>query len=119
MTGKAKSTGRTKKAASRTPRKRSTVGASIIKGLEQAIAWSRGENNNVRVTLVHVKCGRTRGSDEDGTQPGAVRDQVRLPAGHVAELGTGPVAPGCTNAGVARCDREAPEAVEDVLRKAS
>jgi hypothetical protein len=43
-----------KTAAKRLPKKRSTVGASIITGLEQAIAWSRGENHNVRVTLVHV-----------------------------------------------------------------
>ena len=34
--------------------KRSTVGSSIIKGLEQAIAWSRGDNKHVHVTLVHV-----------------------------------------------------------------
>ena len=36
------------------PRKNQTVGESIIKGLEQAIAWTRGENDDVRVTLVHV-----------------------------------------------------------------
>src|SRR5271165_971313 len=35
-------------------RKRQTVGDSIIKGLKQAIAWSKGENEDVRVTLVHV-----------------------------------------------------------------
>jgi hypothetical protein len=31
-----------------------TVGESIIQGLKEAIAWSKGENDNVRVTLVHV-----------------------------------------------------------------
>jgi putative transcriptional regulator len=35
-------------------RKRPTAGARIIEGLEQAIAWTRGKNDNVRVTLVHV-----------------------------------------------------------------
>ena len=35
-------------------RKRETVGESIIEGLKQAIAWTRGENYDVRVTLVHV-----------------------------------------------------------------
>src|SRR5262245_45806057 len=35
-------------------RKTRTVGESIIEGLEQAIEWTRGENDNVRVTLVHV-----------------------------------------------------------------
>jgi hypothetical protein len=43
-----------KKTAGRVQKKRSTVGASIIKGLEQAITWTRGENEDVRVTLVHV-----------------------------------------------------------------
>jgi putative transcriptional regulator len=36
------------------PRKRQSVGESIVEGLKEAIAWSRGENANVRVTLVHV-----------------------------------------------------------------
>ena len=29
-----------------------TVGARIIEGLEQAIAWTKGEDDRVRVTLV-------------------------------------------------------------------
>ena len=43
-----------KKTARRVSKKRSSVGASIIRGLEQAIAWTRGENDDVRVTLVRV-----------------------------------------------------------------
>ena len=43
----AKKTGRTRK-----PR---TVGQSIIQGLQEAIAWTKGENDNVRVTL-HRPC---------------------------------------------------------------
>jgi hypothetical protein len=39
---------RAKGAASR-PRKGQTVGESIIAGLEQAIVWTRGENDNVRL----------------------------------------------------------------------
>ena len=35
-------------------RKRETVGESIIEGLKQAIAWTRGENDDVRVTLVQA-----------------------------------------------------------------
>ena len=31
-----------------------TVGERIVEGLEQPIAWTRGEDDNVRVTLVHV-----------------------------------------------------------------
>jgi hypothetical protein len=33
-------------------RKRQTVGKSIIQGLKEAIAWTNGQNDNVRVTLV-------------------------------------------------------------------
>jgi hypothetical protein len=33
-------------------KKRSTVGARIVEGLEQAIAWSRGENVRARVTQI-------------------------------------------------------------------
>src|ERR1700684_3623058 len=42
------------KRAARIPMKRPTVGARIVEGRELAIAWTRGENDNVRVTLVHV-----------------------------------------------------------------
>ena len=34
--------------------KRPTVGARIIEGLEQAIAWTKGEDVRVRATLVDV-----------------------------------------------------------------
>jgi putative transcriptional regulator len=48
-------TAKTRKAAkSRGVRRRPTVGARIIEGLEQAVAWTRGENDRVRVTLVQV-----------------------------------------------------------------
>ncbi len=33
---------------------RSTVGRRIVQGLEQAVAWTRGNNDRVRVTLVQV-----------------------------------------------------------------
>src|SRR5882672_11346185 len=36
------------------PRKRASVGGRIIEGLEQAIAWTRGEATGARVTLVKV-----------------------------------------------------------------
>lgn len=38
----------------RAVKKRPTVGKRIIEGLEQAVAWTRGENDRVRVTLVQV-----------------------------------------------------------------
>lgn len=35
-------------------RKRQMVGESIIEGLKEAIAWTRGKNSDVRITLVQV-----------------------------------------------------------------
>jgi putative transcriptional regulator len=47
---------RAKSAVKKTTRARKpqTVGESIIQGLKQAIAWTKGENDKMRVTLVHV-----------------------------------------------------------------
>ncbi|MBI1787434.1 MAG: hypothetical protein HYR60_07780 [Acidobacteria bacterium] len=50
-----KTRSKVKKAAKgRLARKRPTVGERIIEGLEQAVAWTRGENDRIRVTIVHV-----------------------------------------------------------------
>ena len=38
----------------RKDRKPRTVGESVIQGLKEAIAWTKGENDNVRVTVVEV-----------------------------------------------------------------
>ncbi len=35
-------------------RRRQSPGQSIIQGLKEAIAWTKGENDNVRVNLVRV-----------------------------------------------------------------
>lgn len=42
------------KAPARAPKERPTAGSRIIEGLEQAIAWTRGENDDLRVTVVRV-----------------------------------------------------------------
>jgi putative transcriptional regulator len=44
----------TLKVKPRAVKPRSTVGRRIIQGLEQAVAWTRGNNDRVRVTLVQV-----------------------------------------------------------------
>lgn len=38
----------------RAAERRPTVGKRILEGLEEAIAWTRGENDRVRVTVVHA-----------------------------------------------------------------
>ncbi len=58
---KQKTPGPVPKAVARAPRSQ-TVGESIIQGLEEAIAWTKGENNRVQVTLVEVPrstCGKS------------------------------------------------------------
>jgi putative transcriptional regulator len=117
---KSKTKGTAKKAVARVPKKRSTVGASIIKGLEQAIAWSRGEATNARVTLVHVPNVDVR----------AVRTKMRLSQAQFAtKFGFPPATLRNWEQGRARPDAPTrvllaviakhPEAVEDVLQKAS
>jgi putative transcriptional regulator len=120
MNTKTKARPPAKTAAKRTPKKRSTLGASIITGLEQAIAWSRGENHNVRVTLVHVPNVDVR----------EVRIKMGLSQAQFAtKFGFPPATLRNWEQGRARPDAPArvllaviakhPEAVEDVLRRAS
>ncbi len=102
------------------PRKNQTVDQSIIAGLEQAIAWTRGENDDVRVTLVHVPEVDVR----------EVRTKMRLSQAQFAtKFGFPPATLRNWEQGRARPDAPTrvllaviakhPEAVEDVLRRAS
>jgi putative transcriptional regulator len=108
------------KTAVRVPKKRQTAGERIIAGLEQAIAWTRGENDNVRVTLVRVPEIDVRG----------VRTKMRLSQAQFAtKFGFSPATLRNWEQGRSRPDAPTrvllaviakhPEAVEDVLRKAS
>ena len=101
------------------PRRPQTVGASIIRGLKEAIAWTKGENDNVRVTLVHVPEVDVR----------AVRLKMGLSQAHFAtRFGLPPATLRNWEQGRSRPDAPTrvllaviakhPEAVEDVLRKA-
>ncbi|HXK07828.1 MAG TPA: helix-turn-helix domain-containing protein [Verrucomicrobiae bacterium] len=105
--------------SARTPKKRPTVGARIIEGLEQAVAWTRGENDDVRVTPVHVPQVDVR----------AVRNSMRLSQAQFASrFGFSPATLRNWEQGRSRPDAPTrvllaviakhPEAVEDVLRKA-
>ena len=50
-----KTINKAKKAAkSHVARRSPTVGERIIEGLEQAVAWTRGQSDRARVTLVQV-----------------------------------------------------------------
>ena len=101
-------------------RKSRTVGESIIQGLQEAIAWTEGENDNVRVTRVHVPKIDVR----------KVRLKMELSqAQFAARFGFPPATLRNWEQGRSRPDAPTrvllaviakhPEAVEDVLRKAS
>ena len=109
-----------KKTAAGAPRKRSTAGASIVKGLEQAIAWTRGENDNVRVTLVHVPEVDVR---EVRTKMGLSQAQFAtkfgFPPATLRNWEQGRARPDAPTRVLLAVIAKHPEAVEDVLRKAS
>lgn len=109
-----------RKTARRVPKKRSTVGASIIKGLEQAIAWTRRENDNVRITLVHVPEVDVR---EVRTKMGLSQAQFAtkfgFPPATLRNWEQGRARPDAPTRVLLAVIAKHPEAVEDVLRKAS
>ena len=114
---------KTKPAAKRLGRvakKAPTVGARIIEGLEQAIAWTRGENDNVRVTLVQVPNVDVR---EVRTKMGLSQAQFAtkfgFPPATLRNWEQGRSRPDAPTRVLLAVIAKHPEAVEDVLRKAS
>jgi putative transcriptional regulator len=100
-------------------RKPSTVGESIVRGLKEAIAWTEGRNDRVRVTLVDVPQIDVR----------RVRLKMRLSQTQFAvKFGFPPATLRNWEQGRSRPDAPTrvllaviakhPEAVEDVLQKA-
>jgi putative transcriptional regulator len=100
-------------------RKTQSVGESIVQGLKEAIASTKGENDNVRVTLVHLPQVDVR----------KVRLKMRLSqAQFAARFGFPPATLRNWEQGRSHPDAPTrvllaviakhPEAVEDVLRKA-
>ena len=119
MKTKAK-TKRVAKRAGRAANKRPTVGARIIEGLEQAIRWTRGENENVRVTLVRVPDVDVR---EVRTKMGISQAQFAtkfgFPPATLRNWEQGRSRPDAPTRVLLAVIATHPEAVEDVLRKAS
>lgn len=114
---------RTRRAATRVGRvakTRPTVGARIIEGLEQAIEWTRGENHDVRVTLVHVPQVDVR---EVRTKMGLSQAQFAtkfgFPPATLRNWEQGRSRPDAPTRVLLAVIAKHPEAVEDVLRKAS
>jgi putative transcriptional regulator len=114
---------KTKRAAKRVGRvvkKRPTVGARIIEGLEQAIRWTRGENDSVRVTLVHVPEVDVREvRAKMGLSQAQFATKFGFPPATLRNWEQGRSRPDAPTRVLLAVIAHHPEAVEDVLRKAS
>ena len=107
-----------KRAAARVPR--STVGASILEGLRQAVAWTKGENDEVRVTIprapeVDVRAVR-RGM---GLSQAEFATRFGLPPATLRNWEQGRSRPDAPTRVLLAVIAKHPEAVEDVLGRAS
>jgi len=120
MSTNSKSKQPAKNSSRRTTGKRSTLGASVIKGLEQAIGWTRGENQNVRVTQVQAPEVNVR---EVRTKMGLSQAQFAtkfgFPPATLRNWEQGRARPDAPTRVLLAVIAKHPEAVEDVLRKAS
>jgi putative transcriptional regulator len=101
-------------------RKRQTVGESIIQGLKEAIAWTKGENDNVRVTLVHVPEVDVRKVRVGmGLSQAQFATKFGFPPGTLRNWEQGRSHPDAPTRVLLAVIAKHPEAVEDVLRWAS
>jgi putative transcriptional regulator len=108
------------KASARGQKKRPTVGARIIEGLEQAIAWTRGENDNVRVTLVRVPDVNVRQVRTNmGLSQAEFATKFGFPPATLRNWEQGRSRPDAPTRVLLAVIAKHPEAVEDVLQKAS
>src|SRR5437763_13655070 len=119
MNTKAKSK-RAAKTPAASPKTRLTVGARIIEGLEQAIAWTRGKNENVRVTLLRVpKVDVREVRTKMGLSQAQFATKFGFPPATLRNWEQGRSRPDTPTRVLLAVIAKYPEAVEDVLRKAS
>ena len=108
------------KKAPRVPKERPTVGARIVEGLEQAIAWTHGENDNVRVTMVHVPEVNVRKvRTKMGLSQAQFATKFGFPPATLRNWEQGRSRPDAPTRVLLAVIAKHPEAVEYVLRKAS
>jgi putative transcriptional regulator len=101
-------------------RKPQSVGESIIKGLQQAIAWTKSENDNVRVTLVHVPQVDVRKVRlKMGLSQAQFATKFGFPPATLRNWEQGRSHPDAPMRVLLAVIENHPEAVEDVLRNAS
>jgi putative transcriptional regulator len=101
-------------------RKPQTVGESIVQGLKEAIAWTKGANDNVRVTLVHVPEVDVRKVRlKMGLSQAQFATKFGFPPATLKNWEQGRSRPDAPTRVLLAVIAKHPEAVEDVLRKAS
>ena len=106
--------------AARVPKKAPTAGTRIIEGLEQAIVWTRGENDNVRVILVQVpEVDVRKVRTKMGLSQAQFATKFGLPAATLRNWEQGRSRPDAPTRVLLAVIAKHPEAVEDVLRRAS
>ena len=99
-------------------RKRQPVGESIIDGLRQAVAWTKGENENVRVTMVHVPEVDVREvRAKMGLSQAQFATRFGLPPATLRNWEQGRSRPDAPTRVLLAVIAKHPEAVEDVLGK--
>ena len=109
-----------KKAAKRVVRKSPTVGERIIEGLEQAIAWTHGENDRVRVTPVHLPDVDVRDVRlKMGLSQSQFATKFGFPPATLRNWEQGRARPDAPTRVLLAVIAKHPEAVEDVLAKVS
>ncbi|MCW5982799.1 MAG: type II toxin-antitoxin system MqsA family antitoxin [Bryobacteraceae bacterium] len=89
------------------PKERSTVGARIIEGLEHAIAWTRGENDDVREVRTKMGLSQAQFATKFGFPPAILRNWEQ-----------GRSRPDAPTRVLLAVIAKHPEAVKDALRKA-
>jgi putative transcriptional regulator len=105
----------TKRAAGRRP----TVGRRIVEGLEQAVAWTRGEDDRARVTLVQVPEIDVREVRQAmGLSQAQFATKFGFPPATLRNWEQGRSRPDAPTRVLLAVIAKHPEAVEDVLEKA-
>ncbi len=100
--------------------KRPTVGKRILEGLEEAIAWTRGENDRVRATVVHAPDVDVREVRRKmGLSQARFATKFGFPPATLRNWEQGRARPDAFTRVPSAVIAKPPEAVEDVLAKVS
>jgi len=111
---------KTKRAAKKPgrARKRPTVGERVIAGLEQAIAWTSGNNDRAHVTVVQAPVIDVRGVRLGmGLSQARFATKFGFPPATLRNWEQGRSQPDAPTRVLLAVIAKHPEAVEDVLRK--